>query len=84
METWSNFDPDATGFIKLEDFPYFMFDLGEPLGWGISYFENRFKQQTFIERMDLPTYCNFTMYAFQDVLENLALLQVIRKEMEYI
>jgi hypothetical protein len=34
---WSEFDPNALGFIHNDDFPALMFKLGEPLGWDDSY-----------------------------------------------
>lgn len=36
-DSWSRFDPDATGFIHNEDFNEFMFELGAPLGWDEKY-----------------------------------------------
>ena len=36
-EVWSYFDQDATGYIKVDDFPQFMIKLGLPLGWDESY-----------------------------------------------
>lgn len=51
-----------------------MLELGEPLGWDISYLNNPNKQIAFIEKMDFPSYNNYTLYAFNDILENLALL----------
>lgn len=32
-KVWSEFDPDATSFIKLKDLRSFLFALGEPLGF---------------------------------------------------
>lgn len=35
-DTWSRYDPFATGFIRVEDFKRFMFRLGEScpqIGW---------------------------------------------------
>ena len=36
-DAWSKYDPDATGFLKIEDFADVMFELGKPLGWDESY-----------------------------------------------
>jgi Ca2+-binding EF-hand superfamily protein len=36
-EVWSHYDQDAKGFIKIEDFPKFMNQLGHPLGWDKIY-----------------------------------------------
>ncbi len=30
---WSKYDPDATGYIKAEDYASYLEDLGEPYGW---------------------------------------------------
>ena len=34
---WSEFDADATGLIKVNEFPDLMFKIGAPLGWDASY-----------------------------------------------
>ena len=36
-DVWSKYDQDATGLIKVEDFPKFMVKLGPPLGWDEKY-----------------------------------------------
>jgi Voltage-dependent L-type calcium channel, IQ-associated len=36
-DTWKNFDPDATTFIKMNDLRPFLFALGAPLGFDKSY-----------------------------------------------
>ena len=38
---WSYFDPNATALIKITDFPKFMIELGEPLGWSKEVAENQ-------------------------------------------
>ena len=43
-DVWSKFDQDAISFIKVEDFPEFMFALPPPLGWDESYKEDNEKQ----------------------------------------
>jgi hypothetical protein len=35
QDHWARFDPDATGYIKVQDFGTFMFAMGSPLGWGV-------------------------------------------------
>jgi Ca2+-binding EF-hand superfamily protein len=42
-DSWSKFDPDATGYIRIIDFANLMFELGPPLGWDRSYENNRVK-----------------------------------------
>lgn len=36
-DTWSQLDPDARGFIKIQQFSDLMFGLGSPFGWDESY-----------------------------------------------
>lgn len=31
---WSTYDPFASGFIRIKDFPRFMLKLGPPIGWS--------------------------------------------------
>jgi Voltage-dependent L-type calcium channel, IQ-associated len=33
LESWANFDSNATGFIKVTDFEAFMRELRRPIGW---------------------------------------------------
>ena len=42
-DIWSRYDQDATGFIKVEYFPQLMMDLGPPLGWDMSFKDNKVK-----------------------------------------
>jgi len=37
LDSWSIYDPDATGIIPMKDFPALMFSLGSPLGWDSSF-----------------------------------------------
>ena len=32
-DTWAEFDPLGSGFLKVVDFKEFLFCLGKPLGW---------------------------------------------------
>ena len=43
-DVWSMFDPNATSYIKKEDFVQVMLNLGEPLGWDDTYVNNEAKQ----------------------------------------
>ena len=36
-DIWSHYDPDATGFIEIEEFPSFMLELKSPMGWDDTY-----------------------------------------------
>lgn len=42
-DVWSDFDPDATSFIKIATYPRFLIALGDPLGWDASYEYNYLK-----------------------------------------
>jgi len=46
-ESWSKFDPDATGYIGVSSFADLMFDIGSPLGWDESYEDNQEQQDSF-------------------------------------
>ncbi len=39
-DSWSHFDPEATGFMGITELPLFLLDLGEPLGWGPQFQSN--------------------------------------------
>lgn len=41
-ETWADFDPEATTFIPIYELKEFLFALGSPLGFDISYKGNKF------------------------------------------
>lgn len=43
-EVWSQFDPNATSFIRVHSYPKFLMCLGEPLGWDSSFEHNYLKQ----------------------------------------
>jgi hypothetical protein len=43
-DSWSRFDPTATGFIRIKDFKEFLFELNAPLGWNESFTGNEAKQ----------------------------------------
>lgn len=47
VNAWSDYDPDATGYIKVSDFPEMMFKVGDPLGWDDSYIDDMKKQEDF-------------------------------------
>lgn len=71
-EVWTEFDPQATTFIKLSMLRHFLFALGEPLGFGPSFEGKKFMQDQFIASLELPTYHNFTSYQYLDVLDALS------------
>ena len=57
-DAWSEFDPDATGFIEINYFPELMFALGKPLGWDDSFRNKKSKQELFYKliSMNMQTY----------------------------
>ena len=36
-QCWSKYDPDGSCFMPIDQFPAFMFYLGDPLGWDYIY-----------------------------------------------
>jgi len=42
-DSWSKFDPTATGFIPIKDVKEFLFELDAPLGWNESFKDNEVK-----------------------------------------
>lgn len=59
---WSNYDPNATSFIKCSSLPHFLIDLGEPLGWDQTFEHNYIKQREFLAEIDLPKYNSKSEY----------------------
>ena len=59
-----------------------MHDLPKPLGWGDSMRRSPTRQALFLKLMtqNMPTYYDHTAYTFSDVLDNVTLIYVIRKE----
>lgn len=45
LDSWSTYDPDATGLIPIADFENLMFALNRPLGWDKSYQKNKARQK---------------------------------------
>ena len=83
-DAWSKHDPYATGFIQVGNLINLMHDLDAPLGWDRKIKKSTTKQALFIKLMTLsmPTYSDRTYYHFSDVLDNITLIYVIRKEIE--
>jgi hypothetical protein len=77
-EVWTDFDPDATTFIKLWQLRDFLFALGEPLGFDASFAGKKYLQDQFMASLELPTYHNFTSYQFLDVLDALSFRLMVR------
>jgi len=81
-EAWARFDPDGTSFIRVIDYPRLLLSLGEPLGWDFTYLNNFEKQQEYLANVSIPVRNKGKNYQFMDVLENLALLMIVNKEIE--
>ena len=80
-DSWSKFDPTATGFIKITEVKTFLFELNAPLGWDESFKENKAKQESFLKlcSLILPD-IDSTDLMFSDVLECVIMLLIIRDE----
>lgn len=81
---WSPYDPFASGFIRIKDFPRFMFRLGPPVGWSVDLVgrHDTAKQQQLILDLDLATYGNHQKLQFNNVLEALMLDSLVQQELE--
>lgn len=79
-EVWSEFDPDATSYIKVASYPRFLVALGDPLGWDVSYEYNYLKQLQYLDEINIPKKNRDMEYQFMDVLEHLILIMIIRRE----
>jgi hypothetical protein len=82
---WAIYDPDATGFMPILKIKSFLFELHEPLGWNEVYINDNEKQETFINQMNIPTYCRQMgdiYIQFGEVLESLTFFMLITKEVE--
>ena len=65
-EKWSEFDPAASSYIKISDFPLYMKALGDPIGWGASFNADE-KREEFVKELNLPIYNDFKDYQYMDV-----------------
>ena len=81
-QVWSDYDPEATTFIKIYDLKKFLFTLGKPLGWDDKMAQNHQEQDKFIAQLELPIHHDFQDYMFMEVLESLALRLVIQQQLE--
>ena len=78
---WSTYDPFASGFIRIKDFPRFMFKLGPSFGWRESLQEDQEKQKELIKQLNLKTYDDRKKFQFANVLEALMLNTLVEQEM---
>ena len=70
----------ASSFITKHEYPKFLLKLGEPLGWNVSFQHNYLKQMAYLAEISLPKYNCANDYYFLDVLEQLILIMIIRRE----
>ena len=57
-----------------------MIQLGDPLGWDISFEHNFIKQEEYLAKILLPKFNCEKEYYFMDIFEHLILLMIIRRE----
>ncbi len=70
----------ASSYIRINEYPKFLLQLGEPLGWNVSFQHNYLKQMAYIAEISLPKYNCASEYFFLDVLEHLILIMIVRRE----
>ena len=80
LDSWSLYDPDGTGLIPIKDFENLMFALNRPLGWDKSYQKDEKRQKKSQKMIFQQTEPEFIQ--FNDFLDKIILLYVIRKELE--
>lgn len=64
----------------MNSYPQFLVQLGEPLGWNVSFQHNYMKRLAYLAEISLPKYNSASEYYFLDVFEQLILLMIIRRE----
>jgi hypothetical protein len=79
-EAWGDFDPQASGFIKIRDFEQFMRGLGEPIGWGELVGRNEEERAKLTALLNLPIYNDFQDYQYVDVALALCRSLLIKDE----
>lgn len=57
-----------------------MLELGDPLGWDITYDHNYLKQQEYFAELTMQRHNRKEEYQFVDVYEHLVLIMIIRRE----
>ena len=84
LDTWQEFDPEATGFISRDDFRDFLLHLGEPLGFKKAISRNREAQDAFIEALELQLHNDESQYAFVEVLDKVSLRLLVIEQAQKI
>lgn len=82
LDSWANFDPNATGFLKVSDFEAFMLELGRPMGWEPEDADTHEERQMFVKQLALPIYNEMSDYQFTDVCLALCRRVIIHEEVE--
>jgi len=83
-DTWSVFDPDATGKIKVSYFPDFMFMLGPGLGWDDRYHTDLKRQERSFNIVTggLRKYTKETDLHFLNIIDNIFVQYIVRQEVK--
>jgi hypothetical protein len=82
LESWANFDSNATGFIKVTDFEAFMRELRRPIGWDEEDALTIEDRNKFIHELNLPIYNEMRDYQFTDVGLALCKRVIIHEEID--
>ena len=73
---WANYDPEATGFISIDDLESFIIDLAESEGRQLVIFHKRVLadadlRRRFLTKLNIPTYHQMRKVNFTDTLQQL-------------
>ena len=79
-DKWSKYDPNATGFILIEDFRILIEELKPPLGIPKNTCEE--DKLVFIDSLQLATFDMISKYFFYDILSNMSRELLCQKKMK--
>lgn len=79
-DKWSKYDPNATGFILIEDFRILIEELKPPL--GIPKDTSEEDKLVFIDSLQLATFDMISKYFFYDILSNMSRELLCQKKMK--
>jgi len=71
-QVWKRYDPDASGFIKIELLSDFVQDLVQETDFITTGLNGPKLVRNFIAHMQVPVYHSFTRYYYQDILNVLS------------
>lgn len=80
VEKWSKYDPNATGFIKIEDFRILIEEVKPPLGLSPPVTEE--DKLKFIDSLQLATFEGLSKYNFYDALNNITKNSLLEERMK--